>query len=138
MRKLSLALAVLAMTLAASDAQAWFKFRNKTSATVWVSFLWYSPGCADGGDWIKKGWWKLVPGQIKTVFGQDLQSVNTYYYYYAESNDGATWNGPFNICVPRTAYDWCINTCCTPTCRTVGFREKYIGGNNNYTINLVK
>ncbi|KAF0211768.1 MAG: hypothetical protein FD172_1685 [Methylocystaceae bacterium] len=74
----------------------------------------------------------------KGVFGKDLQSVNTYYYWYAESNDGAVWSGPFNTCVPQSAYEWCINTCCSPTCRTVGFREKYIGGNNNYTINLVK
>ena len=105
---------------------------------MWVSFLWYSPGCSDGGDWTKKGWWKLEPGQTKTVFGKDLQSVNTYYYWHAESNDGAVWSGPFNTCVPLNASEWRINTCCSPTCRTVGFREKYIGSYNNYTVNLGK
>ena len=104
MRRFLILLATLSIVCAPSAAQAWFKFRNKTSATVWVSFLWYSPGCSDGGDWTKKGWWKLEPGQIKTVFGSDLQSVNTYYYYYAESSDGTKWSGPFNTCVPQSAY----------------------------------
>jgi uncharacterized membrane protein len=103
MRRFLILLATLSIVCAPNAAQAWFKFRNTTKATVWVSFLWYSPGCSDGGDWTKKGWWRLEPGQTKTVFGKDLQSVNTYYYWYAESNDGAVWSGPFNTCVPQSA-----------------------------------
>jgi uncharacterized membrane protein len=128
----------LAAVLASNGAYAWFNFRDKTSATIWVAFQRYSPRRPNGGDWETKGWWRLEPGQTKTVFGKDLQSVNTYYYYYAESNDGAVWSGPYSTCVPQSAFDWRLNVCCTPTCRTVGFREKYIGGYNNYTINLVK
>jgi uncharacterized membrane protein len=124
--------------LTANDAHAWFKFKNGTSTTVWVSFQWYSPGCPDGGDWETRGWWKLDPGQTKTVFGSDLQSVDSYYYYYAEASDGGTWSGPFDTCLPQSAFDWCLDVCCTPTCRVVGFREKYIDGYNNYTITLVK
>lgn len=138
MRKMSLLVTLLIALLLATDAHAWFKFRNKTSVTIWVAFQWSSPSCSDGGEWETKGWWKLEPGQTKTVFGQNLQNVNTYYYYYAEASDGSVWSGPFDTCVPQSAFDWCLNTCCTPTCRTVGFREKYIDGYNNYTINLVK
>ena len=139
MRKLfSAAVALIAVLASGTSADAWFKFRNKTDVTVWVTFQWYSPSCSDGSEWKTKGWWKLDPGQIKTVFGSDLQSASKYYYWYAEASDASKWLGPFDTCVPNTAFTWCLNTCCTPTCRTVGFREKYIGSNNNYTINLTK
>lgn len=138
MRNVLLTVTLLVALLLATDAHAWFKFCNKTSVTIWVTFQWSSPGCSDGSGWETRGWWKLDPGQTKTVFGQDLQSVGAYYYYYAEASDGSVWGGPFDTCVPYSVFDWCLNTCCTPTCRTVGFREKYIGGNNNFTINLVK
>src|SRR6188768_2403614 len=103
-----------------------FRFCNFYPSTVWVAFQWYHPPTCDGGDpWITRGWWKLVPGQCKTVFGSDLQDVNTFYYWYAEAADGAVWSGPFMTCVPQQAFTWCLNTCSTAA-RYVGFREKYI------------
>jgi uncharacterized membrane protein len=139
MRKLLLAgvVSLVAALGSTTGADAWFKFNNKTNVTVWVAFQWFSPSCAAEGKWRTKGWWKLLPGQTKTVFGSDLQSASKYYYWYAEGG-GLVWAGPFNTCVPNTAFEWCLNICCTPTCRTLGFREKYIGSYNNYTINLVK
>jgi hypothetical protein len=38
-----------------------------------------------------------------------------------------------------TAVEWCLETYNTaPETRILGYREKYIGNYNNYTINLVK
>ena len=135
----SLLAGVLVALLSASDANAWFRFRNKTNTTIWVTFQWYSPNCDIGSNWAVAGWWKLTPGQTKTVFGADLQSVNTYYYYYAEGADGSKWSGPFDTCAPITAFNWCDNRCNNASgTRILGYREKYIDGYNNYTVNLTK
>lgn len=129
---------VLISMLGMANAHAWFKFKNSTPNTVWVSFQWYSPAtCANSGKWETKGWWQLAPGETKTVFGNDLQTIGKYYYYYAESSNGTVWNGPFNTYASNTAFDWCLNTGSTNS-RILGFREKYIGTFNNYTINLTQ
>lgn len=113
-----------------------------TASTVWVAFQWYSPiNCAndsqhDGGLWETKGWYSIAPGQSKIVFGGDLQSTGSrYYYWYAESSNGSVWNGAFNTYASNNAFDWCLNTGSTNS-RILGFREKYIGTYNNYTITL--
>ena len=134
----SLVIAVFIALLSETDANAWFRFRNKTNTTIWVAFQRYSPHCDENSEWAVAGWWKLTPGQTKTVFGADLQTVNKYYYYYAEGADGSVWSGPFDTCTPITAFDWCDNVCNTaPETRILGYREKYIGNFNNYTINLI-
>jgi uncharacterized membrane protein len=139
MFKIHVLLVLLIALLLPTNAHAWFRFHNNTATTIWVAFQWYSPDCSDGGSWETRGWWKLTPGQTKTVFGADLQSVDTYYYWYAEASDGSKWSGPFKTCTPLTAFDWCLNTCNTaPETRILGYREKYINGYNNYTINLVR
>lgn len=139
-RGMSIVLAgLLAMTFGATDASAWFRFKNKTNRTIWVAFMWYKPGCDTGSDWATAGWWKLSPGQTKTVYGGDLQDNNTYFYYYAHDSDGREWKGPYTVCVPQPAFSWCDNICNTaPSTHYRGFREKYINGYNNYTINLVQ
>ena len=135
----SLVAAVLIGLFSANDANAWFRFSNKTDTTIWVAFQWYSPHCFEDSNWAVAGWWKLVPGETKTVFGADLQTVNKYYYFYAEGADGSLWSGPFRTCTPATAFSWCDNLCNTaPGTRILGYREKYIGTYNNYTVNLIK
>lgn len=114
-----------------------FRFCNQYERTVWVAFQRYSPNCPDGGDWQTAGWWQLTPGQCKVVYGGDLQDLNKYYYYYAESADGRTWGGPLMTCVPQQAFDWCLNTCSTAA-RYVGFRQQFVGNANNFTVNLVR
>ena len=133
-------LTVFVALLNASDANAWFRFSNQTSKPVFVAFQWYSPNdCAELGNWESAGWWKLLPGETKTVFGDDLQRVNKYYYFHAESSDGTlVWAGPYWTCTPAFVFDWCHDLCDTnPLTRILGYREKDIGNYNNYTINLV-
>lgn len=112
-----------------------FKFCNDYSSTVWVMFEWHSPNCPDGGDWQKKGWWSMEPGQCKVVYGGDLASLQACSYYYAEAADGAKWTGPITEFVPLRAFDWCANTSSTDS-RTIGMREICTGNNNNYTLTL--
>jgi uncharacterized membrane protein len=111
------------------------RFCNQHSADVWVCISWYQPGCVDGGDWEKKGWWHMVPGECKVAFGDDVSDVNRFWYYYVESADGRVWAGPFNAEVPPQAFDWCENTSSTQA-RTVGMRELDVGDNDDYTLNL--
>lgn len=115
-----------------------WRFRNSYGTTVWVVIMWYTPGCSDGGDWSKKGWWSLEPGETKTVLGGDLEDINRYFYYYGETGDRTTqWAGSFFTCIPQTAFDWCLNTCDTnPETRNLGLREVDIGDYDTYTVNL--
>jgi uncharacterized membrane protein len=124
---------------APTQADAWFRFTNSTAKPVYVTFQWYSPGCKDGGSWETQGWWLIQPGATATVFGRDLQTVDEYFYFYAESNDRRLiWSGPYKTCCPSTAFDWCLNTCNNnPNTRVLGFREINIGSYNNYTLNLI-
>lgn len=134
----SLTTAFLIFFLSAPAAQAWFRFKNKTSQIVWVAFSWHGPGCNSSGNWHKKGWWKLLPQQTKTVYSGDLRLVNASFYWYAEGSNGSVWNGPFETCTPSTAFDWCDNTCNNAEgTRILGYREKDVPFTYaNYTINL--
>ncbi len=112
------------------------RFCNQYPREVWVSIMWYHPNCSDGGNWEKKGWWHLFPGECKVVFGEDLDEINRYYTFFAHASDGAVWAGPYVRAVPHTAYDWCEWTANTDS-RDVGFRLLDIGDNDDYTVNLV-
>ncbi len=133
-------LAAFIAVLVATEAKAWFDFRNKTSQTVWVAFQWHAPHCGEPGKhWNTKGWWRLEPGETKTVFADDLQTSNKYFYFYAEGSAGAVWGGAFQTCVPITKFEWCLDTCnAASQTRILGFREAYIGSNNHFTIDLIE
>ncbi len=111
------------------------KFCNNYPVDVSVCIMWYHPGCPDGGDWEKMGWWNLSPGECNVVYANDLDDVNRYWYFYAEAADGAYWAGPNVTAVPYERFDWCVNTAST-TSRDVGFRELDVGDNDGVTVNL--
>jgi|SRR3954453_5043194 len=83
------------------------KFVNNYSSPLWVAIMWYTPNCPDGGNWSKKGWWSLTPGQGKVVSGEDLEDVNRYWCFYAQAQNGHHWSGPIKRMVPHQAFDWC-------------------------------
>jgi uncharacterized membrane protein len=112
------------------------QFCNNYPADVWVCILWYHPGCPDGGDWEKAGWWHLAPGECKVVFGDDLEDINRYWYFHGDAADGAFWAGAPTIFVPFEAFDWCVDTASTDGF-TVGLRELDVDGNDDMTVNLV-
>ena len=111
-------------------------FTNLYPKQVWVSIMWYTPGCVDGGDWTKMGWWNLTVGQSKIVSGLDLDEVNRYWCFYAHAADGTYWGGPYHRMVPHEAYEWCEWTSST-SAHSVGFRLFDIDGNDDYTVILV-
>ena len=101
-----------------------------------MCIIWYTPGCPDGGDWSKAGWWGIAPFQRKVVFNGDLDEINRYYYFHAEADDGAFWAGPIQELVPDTAFDWCLDTANSES-RRVGFRELDVGDYDDFTVTLV-
>jgi uncharacterized membrane protein len=118
------------------------KFCNKYKTGVWVSIMYYEPGCSDGGDWVKKGWWRLTPGQCKVAYGGDLDDLNRYFCFYADADDGAVWAGPYKRFVPFQAFAWCEWIACShsdgsPCGFTAGFRLLDINSHDNFTVNLV-
>jgi len=81
------------------------QFTNFYPSKLWVAIMWYTPNCPDGGNWTKKGWWSLIPGQSKVVSGLDLDEVNRYWCYYAQAENGAHWSGPYLRMVPPQSFD---------------------------------
>jgi len=81
----------------------WLQYHNGYGPRIWVAVGYYSPGCEDGSNWAKKGWWRLDAGETKTV----LWTTNTYSTFYAEAEDGAFWAGPYVTDLPFPAFDWC-------------------------------
>jgi Protein of unknown function (DUF1036) len=102
---------MLAMGLVSSGAQAWVKFQNNWTGTVWVTHYYsiMSPptncllddiGCwiNSNGTWIDggpktEGWWQIAPGGSKKPYGGDWHQL-TVYRYYAEDDDGGFWGPP--------------------------------------------
>jgi uncharacterized membrane protein len=109
-------------------------FANEHSEKVYVAIIWLnqSSGCTNGG-WEKKGWYSIEPGDTETVLAFDLRTDNLYYYYYAETESGITWSGPYNSYVPRGRFDLCNSE---RSGRVVGFQELDIGMYSGYTVRL--
>lgn len=110
-------------------------FCNRSNTSLSLCILWYTPGCPDGGDWSKAGWWNLDPGQCATALSGDLN--NRWYYVHAEGADGEVWEGPVHTSVPDTAFDWCDNTSSTAA-QDVGFAAIDTGPYSGFTVNLVE
>jgi Protein of unknown function (DUF1036) len=81
----------------------WLQFHNAHGHRLWLSVGYYSPGCEDGSNWAKRGWYELDPNQSAIV----LWTTNTYSTFYAEGEDGAHWSGPYVTELPFNAFDWC-------------------------------
>jgi uncharacterized membrane protein len=84
----------------------WLRFENVHGRRLWVAVGYYSPGCPDGSNWAKKGWWQLDPGQSAIV----LWTTNRFATFFAEDDVGAQWAGNVVTAVPSSAFDWCWNT----------------------------
>jgi len=112
------------------------RFINKYSSTISVAIMKLHRNCPDGGDWDKSGWWVMAPGESKVPYGGDLDDLNRYFYFYAFSNDGRVWDGPFLERIPWRAFNLCENTA-TSDSREVGFRQLDIGSNDSFTVNLL-
>jgi uncharacterized membrane protein len=84
----------------------WLRYSNGYSRGLFLTVGYYNPDCSDGGNWSKKGWWRIEPGGAAIV----LWTTNTFSTFFAEADDGAVWAGPHVTNVPFQAFDWCWNT----------------------------
>jgi uncharacterized membrane protein len=118
------------------------RFKNKTGEEVWVAISFFRVECASDHPtnpipWKTRGWYHLWPQQTKTVYGGDLEDVNRYWYFFAESAH-LVWQGPFLTRVFNVAFNLCDAAgSTTGTQRVVGFREFDINDNDDYKVNLV-
>lgn len=108
-------------------------FRNSYGPRIWVSIMFYDPGCSGtGSPWGTQGWWAIDFGATAYV----LNTNNRYAYFYAEAANGAVWTGPYGpIYVPQQAFRLCEKLGQTGA-RIVGLREIYIPS-DVHTVNLV-
>jgi uncharacterized membrane protein len=107
---------------------------NGYSQTMWVAIWYYHPNCPDGGNWSKKGWWQIPPGEQDRL-RRDLDNLNRYYCYHAHASDGVHWSGPYVTPCPPQAFNWCLNTANTQSIDR-GFRLLDINSHDNYTLTL--
>lgn len=105
-------------------------FKNGYHQSIWAMVEWAHPNCSDGGDWLKKGWWQIDPGQTKVVFGGDAHAVNPIWYCYAHAADGTEWRDRFQELVPVRAFEWCSSTADTDS-RTVLMNEFVVSRPNH-------
>ncbi len=75
---------------------------NSYSSAISTAIMFYSPDtCSgEGANFEMMGWWNLDPGSCATVYGNDLEDLNRYWFYYAMAGDGAVWSGPYSASVP--------------------------------------
>jgi hypothetical protein len=67
-------------------------FRNSFGKAVFVVTMKYDPvTCAGMGNWQTRGWFKLMPGEEKTLMDTD----NDMAAFYARAADGTQWTGPY-------------------------------------------
>ena len=73
------------------------EFQNQYHNTVWVALVYGDAGC--GSTFRKQGWWGVSPGQTRSIWNVNLQTVNRFASFYAQEfkgGGGATWNGTGN------------------------------------------
>jgi len=108
-----------------------------------TAICFYSPDkCGGEGDNFEMmGWWNIAPGSCALVYGDDLEDLNRYWYYYAEAEDGAVWSGPYGASVPIFAFDQCYGIGVViengNESVEIGFRELDIDSYDDYTLTFV-
>jgi uncharacterized membrane protein len=116
---------------------------NGYPALISTAICFYSPDtCGGEGDNFEMmGWWNIEPGACALVYGDDLEDLNRYWYYYADAGDGAVWSGPYGASVPLAAFDQCYGIGViienNHESIAIGFRELDIGDNDDYTLTFV-
>ena len=109
---------------------------------LWVTIMYYDPACSadvPGSEpWAEAGWWSLLPGQCKIVFGADLEDINRYFLYYAQATDGAVWAGPYKRKITTDAFTFCTGVGYSPGKNfTAWYRLLDIEDYDDFTLTLI-
>jgi uncharacterized membrane protein len=93
--------------------------------------------CAQGGKWMKKGWWTLAPGRCARVYGGSLRNFSRMAYYARTRDRTLEWRGRLCTLVTDGVFEHCWNHA-TRDGRNyqVCFRLLDINHRENYTLHL--
>ncbi len=143
--------AITVATCAADSVMAGLSFRNNTSETIYLclanrvsgststSVGAYSLPAESPSGWRIDGWYRIRPGQTRTIMRGDLDS--RYFYYYAHSRS-KRWEGNYNFKIRRgSAFTYFERDDGTygetkPGTVTQGFRQIDTGDYDDYTFRL--
>ncbi len=117
----------------AAPAAAEFRFCNRTEYVISAAI-----GYRDGGDWVSRGWWLLLPGQCHRLVDGDLRA--RYFYTYAHSQGRTTeeperlWSGEFYLCTRPDAFAIRgVDSCQERGYERRGFQEVDVDGRTAWT-----
>ncbi len=98
-------------------------FTNSTGAKIYVAYMRLDYNCRNvcGEPWDVLGWINLDPGETET---RPNPTENRWFYYYAESANGAVWSGSYVAEVRQARFEKCRCLGVSPNpYHKVGFRE---------------
>lgn len=102
--------------------------------TIWVTYAYLDTDC--DGNFRKEGWYEVPSGGSTDVWSGDCAWLNSYWYFYAESNNGLVWSGSVaDIRVTNNAFNQCIWDDSGDD-RTVGLIEIDLDSNWSCTVDL--
>eukprot|EP01124_Arcella_intermedia_P000057 TRINITY_DN10029_c1_g1_i3.p1 TRINITY_DN10029_c1_g1~~TRINITY_DN10029_c1_g1_i3.p1 ORF type:complete len:145 (-),score=21.93 TRINITY_DN10029_c1_g1_i3:59-493(-) len=115
-------------------------FAISSSDLTFCNKVGYTISCSIGfhkwDSWASKGWYKINSGNCSNVITGNLDYP--YYYAYAKSDGGHTWDGPNDMCTtPKNFYIYGYQNCTSRGFYTNGFLEIYTEGNVSYTLDFV-
>jgi len=108
---------------------------NRYSARVYVAIGFSDNSCPNNTGPHIMGWWGIDPGGSALVYANDVNEYSPMWLYLAEAVDGAVWAGQHAAQIPNEAF----NRCWSPGVSggyARGFRELYVGDNEDYTLTL--
>ncbi len=128
-----MAAGMLFLAAASGRAQAEYRFCNRSEYPLSAAI-----GYRDGGDWVSRGWWHLLPGECQTLVEGPLQGRYYYTYAYsrvptAEGQEGL-WSGEFYMCTGSDRFAIRgVENCDGRGHDRHGFQEVDIGDRVNWT-----
>jgi hypothetical protein len=88
-----------------SSGRSEVTFTNSYGKKIFVAYMRRDFNCQECGDiWDVLGWINLDPGETES---RANPTNNRWYYYYAESVDGAFWSGPYVAEVSNSRFEKC-------------------------------
>jgi uncharacterized membrane protein len=88
MKKSRFAMLIVALAISIS-IKAQLKFKNSETSPIYIAIAYYVSG-SDFNGWYSEGWFKIEPGETKSII--PTIAYNTYYYYAKDEND-KEWAG---------------------------------------------
>jgi uncharacterized membrane protein len=58
------------------------EFQNQYHNTIWIALVYGDRGCST--KFRKQGWWGIDPGQTRSIWNVNLQTVNRFASFYAQ------------------------------------------------------